>query len=307
MSRKKKKSFFSVIIPTYNMLPFLKKAVRSVLNQKFKNFEVIVIDNCSNDGTENYLRGLKNKKIKFFKIKNKGVIGKSRNLGIKKSKGNWLAFLDADDVWTKNKLYDVDRQINLKKFDVICSSELIIDELNRKKKIWHYGPYTTNFYEALLRYGNRISTSATVVSKNFIKKNHIFFSEKKKFANFEDYDFFLNISYKNGIFFFFKKIHGKHLFHQNSSTLKRNKLKEAFFSVVNHHINLQRFTINRNQLYKEINLMYDLKIILFNIFYKKKIFYSLLVLFLFFILNPIIIFRSLKIILKNNKNVLRIN
>ena len=307
MNSKDIRNFFTVIIPTYNMLKFVKKAVNSVLCQQYKNFEIIVVDNYSNDGTEDYFNKLKNKRIRYFKLKNNGVIGKSRNFGIKKSKGNWLAFLDADDIWMKNKLYDVDRQIHLRKFDVVCSSEMIIDNLNKKKKIWHYGPYTKNFYETLLRCGNRLSTSSTVVRKEFIRKKNILFSEKKSFANFEDYDFFLNISKKKGIYYFIKKIHGKHLFHQHSSTMKRKKLREAFFSVINHHVKLQKFTNNRYQLNREINFLYDLKTILTSIFYKKRVFYNSLKFILFFILNPIIMLNSLKKILENDKNVIRID
>ena len=69
------------------MLKFLKIAIKSVMKQRYKNFEIIIVDNFSSDGTDKYVKSLKNKKIKFFKIKNHGVIGKSRNIGIKKSKG----------------------------------------------------------------------------------------------------------------------------------------------------------------------------------------------------------------------------
>ena len=101
---KSKETFFSVVIPTFNMEGFLRKSIKSVLNQNYKNFEIIVIDNFSKDNTKKLIKNFKNKKIKFFQIKNGGVIGKSRNLGIKKSKGNWIAFLDADDMWFKNRL-----------------------------------------------------------------------------------------------------------------------------------------------------------------------------------------------------------
>ena len=101
---KKKKVFFSVIIPTYNMAGFLFYSIKSVLRQNYKNFEIIVIDNCSQDNTKKVVKNFRNKKIRIFQIKNNGVIGKSRNLGIKKARGNWVAFLDADDQWFKNRL-----------------------------------------------------------------------------------------------------------------------------------------------------------------------------------------------------------
>ncbi len=172
------KNLFSVIIPTYNMLKFLKKSINSVLKQSYKNYEIIIIDNFSSDSTEDYVRNLRNKKIRYYKIKNNGVIGKSRNLGIKKSKGNWIAFLDADDEWLPKKLKDINEIIKRNNFQVICSSELIVDKINKKRKIWHYGPYEKNFYETLLKYGNKLSTSSTIVNKKFLKKKVYFLVRK---------------------------------------------------------------------------------------------------------------------------------
>ena len=117
--KKNKKIFFSVIIPTYNMADHLMRSVKSVLRQNFKNFEIIIVDNYSNDNTKKKIKNLKNNKIKFFQINNKGVIGKSRNLGIKKSKGEWIAFLDADDEWFSNKLKIIKKKIEESNFDYI--------------------------------------------------------------------------------------------------------------------------------------------------------------------------------------------
>ena len=72
--------FFSVIIPTYNQANLLTKAIRSVLNQSFKNFEIIIIDNFSEDETEKIVESFESRKIVYEKIRNHGVIAKSRNL-----------------------------------------------------------------------------------------------------------------------------------------------------------------------------------------------------------------------------------
>jgi len=110
----------SIIIPSYNGLPFLKDAVKSVLVQTYKNFELIIIDDSSKDNTYEYIVSLikKDKRIKYFKTKkNTGTTAAARNFGVKRSKGKFLSFLDADDLWHKNKL---EKQINsLKKNTVI--------------------------------------------------------------------------------------------------------------------------------------------------------------------------------------------
>ena len=99
-----KNPFFSVVIPTFNQDSFLKKAINSVLQQTFKDFEIIIIDNNSTDNTEETVKYFNLENIQYEKISNGGIIAKSRNLGIKKAKGKWIAFLDSDDDWNPRSL-----------------------------------------------------------------------------------------------------------------------------------------------------------------------------------------------------------
>lgn len=87
---------FSVIIPTYNRLPLLKQAIQSVLAQTMKNYELIVVDDGSTDGTIEYLDALSN--VTVTKQANQGPAA-ARNAGAKVAKGDYLAFLDSDDLW----------------------------------------------------------------------------------------------------------------------------------------------------------------------------------------------------------------
>ena len=107
----------SIIIPTYNHAKFIKKALQSVINQTFENWEAIVIDNYSTDDTEKILNEYKDTRIRYIKIKNNGIIAKSRNLGIENANGEWIAFLDSDDWWTLNKLEtcfnNIDKKVDL--------------------------------------------------------------------------------------------------------------------------------------------------------------------------------------------------
>ncbi len=81
-----KNPFFSIIIPTFNQSSFLQKALKSVFNQTFKNFEVIVVDNNSKDETKKVIKSFN--KIVYRNINNEGIISKSRNLGLKISEEN---------------------------------------------------------------------------------------------------------------------------------------------------------------------------------------------------------------------------
>ena len=275
-----KKPFFSVVIPTYNQSTYLKKSIESVMMQKFKDYEIIVIDNNSKDLTEKVTKSFKSKKIIYRKTSNEGNIAKSRNIGIKISKGKWIALLDSDDFWYKNKLQSVYKIIKQKnEIDVICNDKMLYFEGSKKKKIYSYGPYKKNFYKYMLKYGNRVSTSASVVKKDFLKKNFIKYNENKKFISTEDYEFFLNIARKNGKFYFYHKVLGCHLMHNMSASANYYKHQKALKEVCYYHaFSLQKFDSDKKGLWKHINfnitfkdMIYNLKTNKFNYKVFKKI------------------------------------
>ena len=194
-----------------------------MLSQSYKNFEIIIIDNYSTDETQKIIKKYKSKKIRTIKFRNKGIIGASRNLAIKNSKGQWIAFLDSDDMWFTNKLQIIFEEINKNKnVKVFCSNELLENLEDEKKKLWFYGPYTNSFYDYLLNNGSCIATSASVVDKNILKKEKIFFNEKKEFVTAEDFDFFLNIAKRGYKFKFLDNILGKRLIHNESMSSRHD-------------------------------------------------------------------------------------
>ncbi len=92
----------SVIIPTYNRASFVKEAIESVLNQDYSEFELIIIDDGSTDDTKEVIESFKGK-LKYFYQSHKGV-SSARNAGLELAQGNFIAFLDSDDLWKKEKL-----------------------------------------------------------------------------------------------------------------------------------------------------------------------------------------------------------
>ncbi|RKY26862.1 MAG: glycosyltransferase family 2 protein [Candidatus Omnitrophota bacterium] len=95
--------FFSIIIPSYNRKYLLKIAIESVLEQTFKDFELIIVDDGSTDKTKELVETYKDKRIKYFYQENKGPAS-ARNLGIKNSSGEYICFLDSDDRFRRQKL-----------------------------------------------------------------------------------------------------------------------------------------------------------------------------------------------------------
>ena len=94
----------TVVIPTYNSAYLLRRAIRSVLEQTFTDWEILVIDNNSTDSTDEVLCEIRDTRIRVLKVRNEGVIAVSRNLGVREARGRWVAFLDADDWWDMTKL-----------------------------------------------------------------------------------------------------------------------------------------------------------------------------------------------------------
>ena len=90
---------FSVIIPTYNQADFLRLALKSVLDQTLRDFEVIIVNNYSTDHTLEVVEQLNDHRLSVKNFRNHGVIGASRNSGIRASNGEYVAFLDSDDTW----------------------------------------------------------------------------------------------------------------------------------------------------------------------------------------------------------------
>ena len=92
--------FFSVVMPTYNQSSFLKKSIPSVLLQSWTSLELIIVNNYSSDDTVEVVKSFSDPRVHLINFKNNGVIGASRNVGIKEATGRYITFLDSDDFGT---------------------------------------------------------------------------------------------------------------------------------------------------------------------------------------------------------------
>jgi len=143
----------SVIIPTYNCARYISDAIDSVINQTYKNIEIIIIDDGSTDDTKIVLEKY-NKKIKYiYQQVNKGPAS-PRNEGIKISKGEYVAFLDADDLWEKEKLEKSIVFMDKNNFDWICTALKkttmegeLLDERKINQNAYGYNSLTGELYD----------------------------------------------------------------------------------------------------------------------------------------------------------------
>ncbi|WP_194765864.1 glycosyltransferase [Tamlana sp. I1] len=110
MNSQANKPFFSVIIPLYNKEEFIENTIKSVLNQTFKNYEIIIVNDGSTDNGVNIALTFKNEKTRIISQKNSGV-SVARNRGIEESNATYIALLDADDIWHTNHLSELKKLI----------------------------------------------------------------------------------------------------------------------------------------------------------------------------------------------------
>ena len=295
---KRKRVNISAVCPTYNSSSYISRTLASLVEQVDAPDEVIFCDDGSNDDTTLILEQWKplflERGIDVFINKNdhQGP-GAARNCGVKHARYSWIAFLDSDDIWWQDRLkvlFDFIKKHN--NYDVICTNELWINKMNNKKNnktiASKYGPYKNNFYEILLKYGNCLSTSASVVKKKYLIDNKIFFSEEKDFTPYEDYDFWMRIAKNNGKFKFLNEVLGEHLFHKESWGEKnRSILKKSTLSILKHHVfNVQNFTNRKKNLWSHIEcglILNDITGLLFS----KKYFKGFVELFKLFCRYPI--------------------
>ena len=244
----------SVILPTYNHARFLKNAIDSVIKQDYSNWELIIIDNYSTDHTDQVISLFKDDRIKNHKINNHGIIAKSRNKGIQESKGDWIAFLDSDDIWYLNKLSTIINYLNrYKKIDIVCSNEYLHNKSTGKKHKLRYGPSSKYFYKDLLVNGNKLSTSATLVKRSFLNAKKLFFDESKIFITVEDYDLWMRIALFNGKFGFCETILGEYTIHNSNSSSNFEIHRSNLENVLRKHVfETQKFNANPKKLWAQI-------------------------------------------------------
>ncbi len=189
----KNNPLISVIIPTFNRYELTKEAVASVLNQSYKSFEIILVDDGSNDNTEKLS---KIPGIKYIKQKHTGFPGQARNMGVKASSGEYLAFLDSDDIYKEEKLL---KQISFFKEN----SEILICHT---REIWQRGDKIVSQVKQKHRREGDIFKDALV--KCIIGPSTVML-EKRLFADIgmfnpdleiaEDYELWLRICNKHKI------------------------------------------------------------------------------------------------------------
>ena len=160
----------SVVMPVHNGERYIEKSIRSVIMQTYDNLELIVIDDLSTDSTEKIVKDLCEEDKRVIYIKNSQNIGtaRSRNRGLEQSKGDYVAFLDADDMWKPEKLKVQLQKLESKKADLVYSSYEIVNEDGETSKAAYIVPEKVTFEDLLKE--NIIGCSTVILSAEIAKK-----------------------------------------------------------------------------------------------------------------------------------------
>ena len=246
--------YVSVIIPVYNRINFLNRSISSVLNQSHKHLELIIIDDFSDENIKVLLEEYNDSRIKYIRNKENKGVSYSRNIGIKNSKYNLIAFLDSDDEWLSDKL---NKQIfflnNNQNINLVHTEEIWIrnnKRFNQKKRHKKSGgDIFISSLELCL-----ISPSSVMIKKNIFEKYGLF---DESLPVCEDYDMWLRITAFEKIGFIENSLIKKYGGHSDQLSKKYNAMDK--FRV-----------LSMLKLYQNKNLDSDKKEAMKNMIIKKS-------------------------------------
>ncbi|QTE74988.1 glycosyltransferase family 2 protein [Clostridiales bacterium FE2010] len=134
----------SVIMPSWNTERFIANSIQSVINQTYQNWELIIVDDCSTDDTDNVVAGFSDERIRYLKNEKNCGAALTRNRALREAKGEWIAFLDSDDLWMPEKL---EKQIDFMRENNCCLSYHQYEKINEEGQplyIYVSGPEIVN-------------------------------------------------------------------------------------------------------------------------------------------------------------------
>jgi teichuronic acid biosynthesis glycosyltransferase TuaG len=216
----------SVVVPVYNALPYLEQTIRAIQDQTFQDFEILVIDDRSSDGSLALAEQLsrQDERITVIRMEHRsGGPAGPRNAGVELARGEWVAFCDADDVWMPEKLA-CQLGILAESRAVMCSTEAkrFSGSVNLAQYCTTDGPpwRKVGFFENQVK--NKIVTSSVLVRRDALDKHK--FKTDEAYRVVEDYDCWLRILEEYG--FCAKILHPLVAYRISDGQISANKLKQ---------------------------------------------------------------------------------
>lgn len=180
--------FFSIVIPTYNREKTITRAINSILQQTYTDYEIVVVDDGSIDKTASVIESYNDPRIKYFKTENFGV-AHARNYGIKQAKAQYLGFLDSDDMMEMNHLQSAYDFILIRESpEVVHLNFLWGDE---DKVVTHKNQLPKHLPEDIFK-NCSLHVNCIFIKNEVVKQN--LFNESRELMFAEDWDFFIKLA-----------------------------------------------------------------------------------------------------------------
>jgi alpha-1,3-rhamnosyltransferase len=236
----------TVVIPSYNHQSYVSQSIKSVLNQTYKNIELIVIDDGSEDKSVKYIKKLAiANKFKFIARKNKGLAA-TLNEGIRLAKGEYICFLASDDYFLLNRIEHALLEINgsANKIIAVCSDGFVINNENKKTMLFsdlYPRPKIGNIYDNLI-IGNWIPAMGMTYKTKLLKK--FMFDERFRI---EDYTLYLRV-FKNKKFdvLFYKSCDFCYRQHTTNISNIKEVMFYEFILIQKHFRDVKRYAYTKN-------------------------------------------------------------
>ena len=246
-------TYFSVVIPLYNKEKYINRAIDSILNQTYINYEIIVVNDGSTDNGAEVVRSINSKKIKLITQDNKGV-SIARNNGIEEAKGDFISFLDADDEWLPEYLETINFLIN--KYPgagIYCTSYKHIK--NKKEVIKDFGfeenyeGYVYRYFYKASKYRRIGNTNCITIPQKILKSNKMFDVELERG---EDLELWFRIAlkypvvYKNRVLTKYNLDNDTNYRNKKDNEIMKRKKKLPINNISDYLTKIDKFIMSQN-------------------------------------------------------------
>jgi glycosyltransferase involved in cell wall biosynthesis len=190
----------TVVVPTFRRAALLKETVDSILAQTYRDFELVIVDNMSDDGTEAYVTGIGDPRVRYFRNPNNGIIAANRNFGIGKARGEYIALCDDDDLWLPEKLMKQVAVLEEHPEVALCyANASIFSEGKELAPLMMLKRVFTNHYRHLL-VGNMIPNSTVLVRRSAFD-SYGYLDTRRSHVAVEDYVMWLKIARRHQFYY----------------------------------------------------------------------------------------------------------
>ena len=259
----------SVVLPVYNAEKYLFETLESIVQQSYREIELIIINHASTDGSQDIIEQYIKNDSRLIVInleQNVGGPAHPRNIGIAQSKGEYIAFIDADDIWEKDK---IKKCMLLAKADIIYHKEIFFkNTLGNAETISNTKNYENekNIFHQLLLNGNNFSPSAIMIKRTILKDN--FFNESALFHTVEDYDLWLRLSRQNLTYKFINEVLGYYRLHDEAASKNIKIHGKNARNLIKYHFS--EYSFFKNPEFKFIMYKKLVRSVCSNIYYTIK-------------------------------------